>query len=372
MKANPLILLICAVCTAAPAIAKEPTTMPYQPTWSNGTNARVVSGVHWAKASDVQEIAAGINRRFAYVYRAAEDYSNATGSGVRIGTALYDATNFPPYSNFQYALESLITAPAVGKYAGNPPSPTSMTWLWPYADADENKVIVNGFQGVGSGQVSLFNKLNGSSDWTDGILSSGVTRIKAVHLNEYRHALEILSRGRWVLPVYCSGGIFSAVPDESWASNMLYNYQGDELRCVAFVDFNGMGSPALGPTNITVRSSSKLSITASGNCSVSIYQCHQAIDFLHAPPSWDYVNTLTNTPWPGGSGAIGDSTLVGSISCTANVAANFTGSGAAQLFQLMANGGANNILLRRTDTNSEPVTITVSATIDFDLNSPPN
>lgn len=346
--------------------------MVYQPHWSQGgTAGRVQPGQHWAKGTDVAEIAAAINRRFQLVYRAPEDYSSGAAAGLYVRTPLYDAETFPPFSNFQYALESLITAPAAGKFPGDPPSPTSMAWLWHYAGADENKVIVNGFQGVGAGQVSLFNKINGGTDWTDGILSDGITPIRAVHLNEFRRAVEILSRGRWILPVYASGGIFSPVPDEPWASNMLYNYDGDELRCVAFVELNTALTPSLGLRQVTVRTSSKLTITASDHCRVSVYQCHPPIDFVNDPPSWNAYGSMSGRAWSS-PGAIADSTYIGAISCTKDVPASLTGPAAAQLFQLMVDGAANNLLLCRTDTGAEPVTFTAQAQVEFDLASPPN
>ena len=50
-----------------------------------------------------------------------------------------------------------------------------MEWLWPEGDADEGKVLVSGAEGVGEGEVGLFQKLSGTDHWTDAVLSAGAT-----------------------------------------------------------------------------------------------------------------------------------------------------------------------------------------------------
>jgi hypothetical protein len=87
---------------------------------------------------------------------------------------------------------SPIHAP-LGGLGGHPPSPSHMRWLWPEADADEDKPITLA-DPPPAGEVNFFAKMNGTGSWTD-LIPAG-TWLRALHLNKLRWSCETLRRGR--------------------------------------------------------------------------------------------------------------------------------------------------------------------------------
>jgi hypothetical protein len=158
--------------------------------WTNGVDGRVIGGVHHIRASDARELAAAINRRRAVTFQAPWDCS-AAGVG-RIDSGLTAGALAPPRRSFRDEVLALLAPPDAA-----PPGPRSMRWLWPLADGDGGKVIVAG--NAQAGEVALLSRIAGGN-WTDPQLVSGVTPIRAAHVNELRAAIEALVRGRWVGP----------------------------------------------------------------------------------------------------------------------------------------------------------------------------
>ncbi|MFB3894423.1 MAG: hypothetical protein ACE15C_20675 [Phycisphaerae bacterium] len=349
--------------------------MTYAATWSNGNVAgRLEGGVHRIRLGDADELAAAINRRRLLTYQASQDFSSFIHSGARARLGLVLGAAAPPFDAFRTALAGTVLTPPTGAMGGSPPSPGAMEWLWPLADSDEGKVIISGASGLRPGQVGLFQKLNGTSHWTDPALTSGASYIRAVHFNELRQAAEWLTRGRWVLPVYWAAGLFSPMPDASWIGDAIANNGTDELRSAGFAIIRQpTGGETLGLANVTVRSSSSLQITADADCTVEIWRCLRPMDFIADPPTWNEYAPLSSLAWSqaGGLGT-GDATIIGSIELEAGVPGSLSNSALTAALRAMADGEEPNFIIRRADTGGATVAIGGQLTVEFDLEGPPN
>ena len=344
--------------------------MPYAATWTNGTQGRLVGGEHWVRDDDPAELAAAINRRRLLVYLAAQDFSSQIAPLAAVRAATVATQPPPPFRNLRHQFASDIVQPANGLWGGDPPTPESMQWLWPVADADENKPIV--FNQPAAGQVGLMQKLNGGLNWTDTPLAGQQSRVRAVHFNELRQAVEWLSRGRWIVPLYPSSGLFSMLPDTPWLGGALANNGYDELRCVGLVVARTTAQPAQGLTNVTVRSAS-LELTADDACTIEIYRCLRSIDFLNDMPTWNQYRPLADLDWAA-AGALGsqDAQFLGALELSANQPGALSNQALAQAVQAMLDGAEQNFTLRRNNISSQGVGFQGRLTIEFDLNSPPN
>ncbi len=348
--------------------------MAYSPTWNNANaQGRLDPAEHWARLSDAEEIADAINRRRLTVYQGAQDFSSQVAAGEFVRRATLAAATAPPFDNFRDSLSETILSPVTGVLAGEPPTPTAMDWLWPIADADENKTIVSGSSGVGAGEVGLFQKLNGTTNWTDPAVTAGQTHVRAVHFNELRRTVEWLRRGRWELPIYFATGIFSIMPDSPWVGDIIANNGVDEVRSLGFAVLRTDDTPAKGLTNLTVRPAGYFELTADADCTVEIYRCLRPIEFVADPPTWNEYDPSASAAWdtPGGTGA-GDATLIGSLVLTANVPGQLSNAALTAALQAMADGAEQNFLVRRSDTGTNTVSIDGSLRVEFDLDTPPN
>ncbi len=347
--------------------------MSYDPTWTNGnTSDRLDAGVHSVCLVDAQEIDASINRRRLLTYQNEQDFSSHLYGGAFVRQSTVATASSPPFDNFRDSLAEKILSPPFGTFGGVPPSPISMVWLWPVAGADVDKIIVSGGGSIGEGQVGLFQKLNGTNHWTDQTLSEGNTSIRNVHWNELRQATEWIHRGRWELPVYFAVGIFSIVPDTPWVGGAIANNGVDELRTIGFAVIRTEDTPAKGLTEVTVRSSSKLELTADLDCTVQVYHCLRPIEFITNRPTWNKYDPGGGS-WssPGGTGS-GDATLIGSVSLTANTPGTVSGAGLTSALQAMIDGAEQNFLARRSDTGALTPQLTGTLTVDFEIDTPPN
>jgi hypothetical protein len=326
--------------------------------WANGSGSPArVGNADWVKAPDHVEVAREINRRRRLVYAG----ENSTLDDDFLATKFISAAKVAALRNEFAGLLS----PAGGCLGGDPPTPTSMRWLWPEADADENKPLTAASPPP-SGEVNFFAKMNGGTGWTDSL--SGVTFVRAVHTNELRWACEKLSRGRWEVPIYWPNGIFSAVPDSPWTTDAIGNNGTHELRSIgAAVIITDPPTP-LGPADVTVRTSSKFCITADVNCTVEIYRCKRPIDFYNDLPTWNTFAPSVPSAWETpGCGSAADRAFVGSLSLTAGVEGTLTGSAVAGAIQAMIDGEPQNFMVRRSDTDWATITITGRLVADFDL-----
>ncbi|MHC4981555.1 MAG: hypothetical protein ACYTF6_00090 [Planctomycetota bacterium] len=346
--------------------------MTYTASWNNANaQGRLDAGQHTIRLSDASELAAAINRRRLLTYQTQQDFSSEISAGKYVRQSTVAGATAPPFDNLRASLDEKVLSAPTGTLGGTPPTPTTMAWLWPLADADENKIIV--VSEPDDQQVSLFEKLNGSSDWTDPTLTAGATSVRAVHFNELRQTAEWLRRGSWELPVYFAGGLFSILPDTPWITDAIANNGADELRTVGYAVIRTGESPQRGLANATLRPSSYLQITADVDCSVEIYRCLRSIDFINDPPTWNEYDPSASGAWatPGGTGS-GDAVLIGSMALTADVPGQLSTSALASALQAMVDGAEQNYLLRRSDTGPETITIEGVLVVKFDLNSPPN
>jgi len=348
--------------------------MSYSPTWQNADGSgRVVAAEHFVRLSDAEEIAAAINRRRRLTYQGQQDFSSDVCSGAHVRRRTIDAALAPPYDDFRESLAEEILDPPAGTQGGSPASPQEMVWLWPIAGSDENKTLVSGADGVGEGEVGLFQKLNGTSDWTDPALTPCGSPIRAVHFNELRQSVEWIRRGGWELPVYLSAGLFSPMPDNPWAGGHVANNGTDELRAVGFAILRTEDAPPLGLTNVTVRTSSRLELLADTDCTVEVHHCLRPIGFTENLPTWNEYDPGASLAWtlPGGLGE-GDSTPIGSLALTAGVPGTLSNAALADALQAMVDGAEQNLLLRRQDTGPETIAATALLVVEFDLLAPPN
>lgn len=332
--------------------------MTYAASWTNGNAAgRVGAGSHWIKLTDMQEPASAINRRRRLTYQSDENFT--------IG----DDVSTSPTSNFRTEIIGLLSAPT-GGLGGTPATPGTMEWLWPVTGGDENKKIVSG--SAGANQVNLFAKLNATNNWTNPSLAAG-DNVRAVHCNELRQAIEWLRRGRWELPIYFSAGIFSMLPDTPWLGEHVANNGSDELRALGFAILRSGISPTLGLTNVTVRVSSELELTADTDCQVQAYHCLRNVDFISDTPTWNEYDPSGSGAWAtaGGLGS-GDATSIGSLTLTADTAGTLSNAALRSALQNMIDGSEQNLLIRRSDTGNETINITGKFRVEFDLDSPPN
>lgn len=346
--------------------------MTYTATWTNSNaQGRLDACVHFVRDDDAAEQAYAVNRRRRLVYLIEQDFSSQVGVGKVVRAATVATQQPPPFKNFRTAVTNDLLAPAAGGLGGDPASPAEMDWLWPIADADENKILVA--SNAGAGQVALFDKLNATGNWTDVALTGGQTAVRAVHFNELRQAVEWIRRGRWRLPSYFSGGIVSQLPDTPWIGSSIANNGTNELRCIAFVRARTTDSPPLGLTNVTTRSATKIELTVDTTCDVEIYHCLRAIDFTGDPPTWNEYDPSAAGAWtsPGGTGA-GDATYIGSMSLTADVTGQLSNAALVTAVQSMIDGAEQNFLVRRSDNGYETVGITGELIVEFDLDTPPN
>ncbi|GAH27068.1 unnamed protein product [marine sediment metagenome] len=348
--------------------------MSYSATWSNSNGqGRLVAGEHRIELSDAEELVAAVNRRHLLTYQSEQDFSSHVESGAYLRQPTVAGASAPPFDNFRESLiEGILSAPT-GGMGGAPPTPGAMKWLWPEQDEDENKTIVSGASGVGEDEVGLFQKLNGTSAWTDDPLIAGDSPVRAMHFNELRQVIEWLRRGRWELPIYFVAGLFSPLPETPWIGDTIANNGTDELRSTGYAVIRDDQSPPLGLTNLTIRSSGYLELTADANCTVEVYHCLRHLEFADDPPTWNEYDPSASAAWstPGGTGN-GDATLIGSINLTANVPGSLSGADLTGVLQSMIDGGEQNFLVRRSDTGAATITLSGKLVVDFDLNSPPN
>lgn len=344
--------------------------MSYTPSWSNGASGRVAGGVHDVRLADAVELADAVNRRRRLTYQAEHDFSAHVGEGkfVRLATVKSSVAA----DNFRDSLASCILSPPTGSLGGEPSTPGLMTWLWPENDADENKRIVAGTPGAG--EVSLFAGFNATAGWTDASPSAGGTVVRAVHFNELRQAAERLRRGRWMMPLYTVSCITSILPDTPWISSVIGNNGEDQTHCLGFSrirDTVSVEEASLGVTNATVRPGSRIELYVSADCTVDVYRVRQFMDFGNDPPSWNQARPVAGVGWSS-PGALGDCTLMGSISLSANAWGSLGGSGVAGALQAMVDGEEQSFLFARADTDDDAVYLQARLVIEFDLNAPPS
>ncbi|MBN1942723.1 MAG: hypothetical protein JW849_05445 [Phycisphaerae bacterium] len=330
--------------------------MSYTPAWTNADAQGRVTNQQWIGLCDVQELAEAVNRRRRLVYLSEQSFDAA------------EMISVAPLPALREQIADTILLPAAGGLGGEPPTPEAMAWLWPVADENENGVLAPNE----GGDVSLFEQLNGTSDWTDASLSAG-DFAEAVHANELRQAVEWISRGRWTLPIYFTTGLFSLLPDTPWMGEAIGNNGSAELRSVGYAVFRAAGSPIRGLTGATARASSQIEITADTPCQVEVYRVKRPIDFAVNLPTWNEYNPGASLAWqtPGGTGP-DDAAYVGTLNLSAGVPGTLTGEAVRQAFQAVLDGANQFFLLRRSDTGYPTIYVSGRVVVEFDLSTPPN
>lgn len=347
--------------------------MAYDPEWYYGDiNGQLGAGMDTVHLADAQEIADAVNRRRLLTYQSSHDFSSHLYSGAPVRQSTLDFADPPPFQDFRHALVAGVLVPPTGSMGGQPPSPSSMKWLWPVDDGDEDKILVSGLAPPDPGEVGLLDKINGTDHWTDHNLLAGVTGIRAVHLNELRQAVEHVRRGRWEMPIYWTSGLTSVTPDTPWDEGWVSYTSSSELRSVGYAVFRG-GTPLRGLANVTVRPSSYVEVTADIDCTVEVYHCLRPMDHENWPATWNEYNPGTSSAWatPGGTGQ-GDSVSLGSVALTANTPGQISGTNLVSGFQNIVDGAEQNFLIRRVDMGDDLAAVDARVVIEFDLNTPPN
>ncbi len=346
--------------------------MTYAPAWTQqNASGRLEPAVDRVRAVSAAELADAVNRRRRLTYREAHDYSPQITAGLPVRLTTLATAEAPPLDNLRDALAVHVLEPPPGGLGGDPPTPAAMEWLWPEPDGDEGKVIVPA--GAGAGEVALPAKLNGTEDWTDPAPSAGTTPIRAVHWNELRQAVEWLRRGRWVLPVYLTAGVFSVLPDTPWTGDAVANNGTNELRAVGFALLRTGDDPPRGLTDVTVLDATGLELTADLDCKIEAYRCKRPLDFVADPPTWNEYAPASDLAWqsPGGTGP-DDAERIGTLDLSAGEPSALTGPALASACQAMVGGAEQSFLFRRADTGPETVGLIAWLTVAFELNAPPN
>ena len=332
-------------------------------TYGDGDPKRVTAACR-VRAIDFAEIAQQVNRRRRLVYLAedgdlADPYVAHAWVHASAVTALWAPfTSDPP----------MLVVPVAGGLGGDPPTPASMRWLWPEADADEDKPISLD-DPPPAGEVNFFAKMNGSdpANWTEPVVLH--QPIRTVHLNELRWAIEHLVRGRWRWPIYPVDGLLSLLPDMPWISDCIANNGTDELRSLGPVLIRSADALPLGLSDVTVRSA-RLELTTDVDCTVEVYRCLRPIDWDPADlPTWNQYDPSANLAWqtPGGLGAA-DAQYIGQVALTADVPGTISNATLTAAVQAMIDGAPQNWLFRRADPSPHIVGFAVNLEADFDVN----
>ena len=326
--------------------------MSYTPQW---TDAPRLTGQEYVRAGHFRELADAIDRRRRL---------GASGTDGWPAIAPHSHVLYQTAISLRSAIGSELLSMLTGRLGGGPiASPCALAWLWPFADGDEDKVLVaNNPQ---SGQVSLFQKLNGTYSW-GAPMSWAAPHIQAIHINELRQALEWISRGRWVFPLYLPGGLFSPLPDVPWLGGVIANDGVSELRTAGAIIARNVGDGGVihGLSGIAIRSTSSIELTADLDCRVSVgFLPAPAVDWDNDPPCWD-------GPWAGGGA---NAQPLGELTLTAGQTGRLSSAALTAALQQIADGGAeSNFLISRMDCSNDNITITGNVVAEFDLTSPPN
>ncbi|MCG3180551.1 MAG: hypothetical protein BIFFINMI_02913 [Phycisphaerae bacterium] len=333
--------------------------MSYATSWTNQDASGHVSAGGWIAAADVSELGAAVDRRIRLMFDPNGDWPSqiaATGgewiTAGPLETArgvLADAVPTTSYFAHDSGWEQLNTL---------------CSWLWPQADADENKAIVNS-SSPGGGEVSFFGKLNGGTTWT-GELSGA--RPAAAPINELRDAARMLRRGRYTLWVGDGGAAKAskALPGGLWLPPAVARDGDDEMhswfggRDWLWVDDGEDGW--LGPRgqSVTVLESSRLRLKPLGsNRKVKVYHSR-------------YVDPDGFT-WAAGQAATGDH--ITDLELTNNTWTEYGSEALTGLLQEMADGGAEPSFKLAPDEatgwGDDPTHIAVEVVVEFELDGPP-
>jgi hypothetical protein len=171
-----------------------------------------------------------------------------------------------------------------------------------------------------------------------------------------------------------ANGIYSYMPDASWGGGLIANDGEDELRAIYYTNMRvaGQGGVVLGLSNVTVRQSSYMTLTADYNCHLEVYACCRNIDVVNDPATWNNWSTGNGWGSPGGLGG-GDCTLIASLTMVANQQRTITGSTLAAVLNSMIQGNPQLFIIRRVDVDWQTISIGgLGLTVDFDLDTPPN
>ncbi len=322
--------------------------------WTTGQ--RIAPG-SWVAPDDLAGLAEALNRRRLLVGQPARTYPRPA-AGLWVGSAEDHDTVSSMYSPFRYDLNVTIAEPAPGPLGPSPGNPRAVDWL----HTDGRRIVTDG--PVGAEEVLLASLLNGTDTWTDPVIQTGRTWARADHVNELRHAVELLVRGRWRLRVILGSGLYEGQPDMHWAGGYLYAGSGHEIRCVAWPL---LYDPPRGLHDVTIGAGSYLELAVSEPCTVRVYRCLRPVDMPNTPCTW---NSWGGGDWgePGGLGGA-DAQMIGTVSCTPEGPNRLAGVGGA--FQAMVDGAPQYLTFARSDESAQSVAFSAEAVLEFTLNQPP-
>ncbi len=337
--------------------------MTFTATWTQqDEQGRIVPGQHFIRRVDCEELAAEINRRRRIACWPGQDYSASLSGMVR--RVPMDAMSGD--ADFRHRVAAIV-APAPGGFGGEPATPMAMAWLWPIAGDDEGKAIV--MDAPGEGEVSLIASLGGG--WADAGLLCPTTPVRAIQVNQVRQAMELLTRGRWELPIYFSAGIFSVLPDAPWIAGCVGNFDdGDELRAAGFFTMRRQAadSQVLGLCDVQARPGSFIEITADTDCTLELYRSMRPMDFSGNLPTWRRYDQTGNGLWqsPGGLGG-DEAELLGELALAAGVPERLASANVTSFLNGVSAGTLPNLLVRRGDIGLQTVAISGRIVVEFDL-----
>ena len=343
--------------------------MTYSPDWIDA--ALLGPPQHRPRVAYMAQLCQAVNRRYLLSYQGPHDYSTALQADEYVSRTLTTGAQPPPFRALRQSLTGSILYPPPAGLGGQPPSPTAMHWLWPGSDADHGKPI-SAANPAPPGQVSLFDKLNGTDGYTDPFLHAGQTPIRAVHVNELRQVCEHLRMGLWEMPIYWHDGICSFAPDTPWYGDIVANDGADEVRILGYSILRTEEALPRGLVGVTMLPASWIDVRADEPCTLELYASIRPVGFVTNPPTWNHYDPAGGRSWTIAGGCSGaDSVPMGSVQCVPDQWVRLSGPGVAAGLQGMADGGPQVFIARRADPSYEAVFVESQLGAVFELNGPP-
>src|SRR3989304_1242286 len=108
--------------------------MPYTAAWNNASaQGRLQGGTPLITLADAQELADAINRRRRLIFQSSQVFSSHLSGNLMVRRPTL-AGPVPDFTPLRDNLAMSILQVVGGGMGDNPPTPTSMEWLWPETD----------------------------------------------------------------------------------------------------------------------------------------------------------------------------------------------------------------------------------------------
>ena len=304
--------------------------------WAQENATGQLDTSHFARAEDVTELYTELNRRRVIYFNDSVPVVAPSGyiTAGRLVDLREDVLDLLPQSYLR----------------------DNMRWVWPLADADENKLLVAN-SSSDPAEVGLLEKIGSpSNEWIRD--PAAPDPIHAEDINELRLALERVCRVKTIECAHNTASISTNPTNMSFPDLMVSNNASEEVRAIGqLVMRSGTPPQGMGPS-VTVLDNSTLEVFSDEACTLDIYHVATELDYDGSYPTWD--DATDSLSWTGGLGL--GATLLTQIGCTANdwTEINFTG-----LVALLQSSADNDTLLNFLFVS--PGSLSALATLDLRL-----